>query len=128
MTKVWGQPLWKPLRPFCLSRIEAAFLPGSSSDGGAPTGVRPPGTVTVTVAIAEDPAEGPHAAYEEVVSAEMIEGTASELRVVKAVPWGIGPVMIPAGWWVGVFHDSTWGPPTGEKAMGLTVQLHGTAL
>lgn len=124
MAVVWLSPMWTPVRPFALAWIEATLTPGPGGVGGT----RPPGDITVTVAIAEDPAEGHHAGYTNIGEVVLEAAGLTKYRAIAEVPQPFGPRIIPAGWWVAAHHDSTWEPLAGDDPMHLSFRLHGTDL
>lgn len=119
---VWMAPLWKPERPFCLSRVQAVFGPGvvPGTPASAP--------ITCQVVIAPDPAEVLNAGYFTIAEV-VIANPVTEPTAVAEVEWPFGPRMIPAGWWVACCHDrAAHYTNTDEVEATLTVTLHGTNL
>lgn len=112
----WLNTMWKPTRPFCLSRIEVTLTPGSV----------PSNPIRVQVVIAQDPSQGLGAGYFPVAEATV---DFPDRRAVADAPWPFGPRIIPAGWWVAALHDQgSWVPWADEVPAKLSVQLHGTPL
>lgn len=120
---VWMYPLWKPTRPFCLSRIEVTL--GAGHPPFYYWDARP---LTVQLVIAEDPKDGMEVGYYTIAEAVMeVRGDIGiDRRVVADVPWPFGPRILPPGWWVGACHNSHWIPNDGEEVPVLSIQLHGT--
>lgn len=115
---VWMAPMWKPVRPFCLSRLEVTL-----GDGAWPGGLPAP-DITVQLVVAEDPKEGTNGGYLVVAEATLGVG---DRRVVEEVPWPFGPRILPAGWWVAACHNVNWLYLFEDEVIPvLTLQLHGT--
>lgn len=120
---IWLDTMWKPTRPFCLSRIEVTL--GTDGQDTVDPGSGP---ITVQLVIAQDPAEGLGAGYFTIAEAILEPTEAGPLarRVVADVPWPFGPRIIPAGWWVAACHDCVWEHHPDEKPPVLSLHPHGT--